>query len=857
MSTADQLLSIPRRLAGSIRPRSIRIRLLAILLVLALGPLALVGFMASSQGKRLLQESIGSNLEEVARAVVSSLDQKIEQRRQSVEALAIFPLVVQTAAAGSTAFPAERRAGLEAAELAYAARPWEENPVARTLLSQMLARVTEISEDLSQTLLTDQDGWVVAASGQTEDYYQADETWWFRAFSGGCGRTYVDDLEQDASVGDQVAGISVPVCMDSRVVGVLKSKVALSRILHMVTDLDLAGVARVWIIKNNGAAVAALDGNRLDRIEATDAKPAAEVARRIVGSVSGYLQASMADVPSVIGYASSTGAGQFHGLGWIILVVEPVSRAYAPVVRFQQITRALSALMVVLVLVVGIRASSHLTRPIRTSTQVAQAIAQGDLVHQVRRTGQEELDVLADGINVMTQNLRQMVGSIRRAAVEVETVSQIVASNSDRVLAGTQDQISQVEETTGLMTQADSSLEEVSRSLTGMVSATDQCSGSILEMDANIGEIVRSTEALSSTTDATLASVEEMVQSIKEVNGGVESLRSLAESSAASVSQMEAAIQRVEQIAQQTAQATDRAAGDAEVGRQAVDRTVAGMGEIERAASQTAVVIRRLTEQVGKIGGILQIIGDVADQTNQQALNASILAAQAGEHGGGFAVVATEIKELADRTARSTKEITLLIQSIQAGAREAGEAMAAGLVHVNDGVARSREAGDALEKILAGTRESSKMSREIVVAAADQASQSRQMTGAISRINDTTGRIASTTQQQSRGCSSILQASEQVRDLTALVRRAILDQRQASRRISDSVERITIMAKAIDTAGHRQKGLSESVVGAMVRIGTLSGEHVEALSEMHGVIRSLTTRAEDLRRQIARFRDDA
>jgi methyl-accepting chemotaxis protein len=308
-------------------------------------------------------------------------------------------------------------------------------------------------------------------------------------------------------------------------------------------------------------------------------------------------------------------------------------------------------------------------------------------------------------------------------------------------------------------------------------------------------------------------------------------------------------------MAGRTAEATDHAAADAEAGRVAVERTVAGMGGIEKSANQAAMVIRRLTEDVGKIGGILEIIQEVTDQTNLLALNASILAAQAGEHGKGFAVVATEIKELAERTARSTNEITDLIRSIQDGALEAGQAMANGIRHIDDGVARSREAGEALQKILDGTQESSQMTREIVDAATEHASQSRQMTSAIKRINETVTRIASTTQEQARGCTSILQASEQMRDLTALVRKAILDQKQGSRRISTSVEQINVMARAIDESGQRQKGLSERVVGAMGRIGSLSHGNVASLAEMDEAVRTLTQRAEELRGQISRFRD--
>lgn len=835
--------------------RSIRGRLLFLLLVLALTPMVLTGFLSGYYGKRLLQESIGSNFQKVARAVVSSVDQAIEQRRQAVADMAVFPSVQDLAARGRPELlrGSDPMAGLGAASRETA---WSEDPASREELSRMFRGLAERSPDLTSMILTDADGWVVAASSPPEALDRAGESWWFRARSGGCRRSYVDDLEFDAAIGDQVAAVTVPVCRDDEMFGVLRTKISLGRILHIISALDLEDVSQVWIINSNGAMVAAVEEMKLTRVNRESAQPAADVVRSIVGSRNGYLESTMAGVPSVIGFASSTGAGQFRGLGWIVLVVEPASSAYSAISRFQLLLGLISAVMVLLVILVGLRSADALTAPIRRSTAMAQAVARGNLNSTLAYSGQEELDRLADGLNGMTANLRRMVGSIRRASRDVNTTSRSLADSTTRVLSGSRDQISRVDETTRLMQQTEVAREQVSGSLAAMVTATDECSDSIHEMDTNISEIVNSTESLAGLTDTTLASVEQMVVSIKQVDRSAENLRVLTATTTAAVAGMEGSIQRVDSAALRTSEATERAAELAQAGEDAVERTISGIGEIETAAGRTADAIRHLTGQVGKIGGILSIIKDVTEQTNLLALNASILAAQAGEHGGGFAVVAAEIKELAERTACSTKEIAALIGTVQAGAQQAGAAMGEGMRHVNDGVARSREAGEALRQILDSTNQSARMTQEIVDAVTEHAAQSRTTTTVIKRLNETVTRIAAVTQEQASGCAAILNASEQMREQTTLVRRAIQEQKQGSRRISESVGRVTHMAREIDRAGEEQRQLSRGVVDAMEQIGSLSQEHVSSLVEIHDGVRALTEGAEELRKQVSLFDDD-
>ena len=141
---------------------------------------------------------------------------------------------------------------------------------------------------------------------------------------------------------------------------------------------------------------------------------------------------------------------------------------------------------------------------------------------------------------------------------------------------------------------------------------------------------------------------------------------------------------------------------DAEMGKEAVEATITGIHEIRRSSRITYEVINTLSERAADIGTILSVIDEVAEQTNLLALNAAIIAAQAGEHGKGFAVVADEIKELAERTSSSTREIAQVIKGVQDETQRAVEAINQAEKSIADGELLSQKSGEALTKIVTG-----------------------------------------------------------------------------------------------------------------------------------------------------------
>ena len=155
--------------------------------------------------------------------------------------------------------------------------------------------------------------------------------------------------------------------------------------------------------------------------------------------------------------------------------------------------------------------------------------------------------------------------------------------------------------------------------------------------------------------------------------------------------------------AQSTAVGADQAARSADrivsAGVKSVEKTISGMRAIADATDGVARRVQEMNESSRKIGTIIQTIDEIAERTNLLALNAAIEAARAGEHGRGFAVVADEVRKLAERAARSTQEITILIQNVQTTATQSTEAMASSRQRVQDGLAIAEETDRSLGEI--------------------------------------------------------------------------------------------------------------------------------------------------------------
>jgi len=387
--------------------------------------------------------------------------------------------------------------------------------------------------------------------------------------------------------------------------------------------------------------------------------------------------------------------------------------------------------------------------------------------------------------------------------------------------------------------RAQKSLARLSEHVDTLAVSADESSSSILEMSATNDEVAENITELTSSVRDMVSSIEEMAFSIREVATNIDALSLTAEETSSSMNEMDVSIDQVQSNANETARLSEEVARDAELGAEAILKTMGEIYRIKESSQEALGVINNLGSRIEAIGEILNVIDDVAEQTNLLALNAAIIAAQAGEHGKGFAVVADEIKDLAERAGASTKEIAELIKTIQSESKNAINAVEQGAENVDRGVEVSNEAERALKKILESSQKSTNMVRAIARATVEQAKGSRQVTDAISRIAETVQQIAAATAQQARGSELIMKSGEKMRTISQQVERSTQEQTRGGKQIAQAIESISGMVSELNQAQRNHAEGSKEALSGVERMSTAAETQKRALGDVLDIARDI------------------
>ncbi|MHC1697221.1 MAG: methyl-accepting chemotaxis protein [Geobacteraceae bacterium] len=507
-----------------------------------------------------------------------------------------------------------------------------------------------------------------------------------------------------------------------------------------------------------------------------------------------------------------------------------------------------------LLLLAAVSIALSLVRAISREAEFAKAIVEeGNLSDRLTVKSDDEIGDLAGSLNKLVGMLHDMVSKVDVSSLELSRISRTLSDASKKVVSGAEQSNARVAETSSAVTEINASIREVSHGIDGLSLSASENSSSVLEMAASVEEVALNVENLSQSVDDVSSSIIEMAAAIKHISDSVNGLIDSSTVTASSVIQMDSSIRQVEKSALDTTAISEEVRRDAEIGKVSVEATIKGMQEIKRSSHITHEVIVTLSEKASDIGTILSVINEVAEQTNLLALNAAIIAAQAGEQGKGFAVVADEIKELADRTSSSTREIEDLIQGVQEETKRAVEAINLAEKSIADGELLSQKSGVALGKIVSGVEMASEQVGEIARAAAEQAKGSQMIREAMEQVTDMIMQIANATQQQNKGSELIMTAVERMKVLTAQVRSSTREQSKVGSLIAGSTENITSMIQQIKRACDEQSRGSEQIVTAVEDIQKSTHENLSAAGTMEKAVNGLFQQVEVLKKEISTF----
>ena len=448
---------------------------------------------------------------------------------------------------------------------------------------------------------------------------------------------------------------------------------------------------------------------------------------------------------------------------------------------------------------------------LRVTGDLAPFIAEWNATWPDRCTSIDELSSIAESVRGLPSRLERTFGSIEDAT-----------SNQEEA----------VEETASLVANMKQSMQTIGERVEVLLQSSDASASSVLEMSSSIDEVAGNTATLHEVVEASTSSVHEMGASIRQVAQGAESVQEMAESTASSVIQMDRSVQEVSSNALEASSLTERAHSGATAGAEAVRKTITDIEQISSLTNEAKDRLGGLVSRISQIGNILAAIDEINDETKLLSLNAAIIAAQAGEQGKAFLVVANHVKTLSQRTASSTHDIESLIADIEIESSSAVRAMEAGIKAVAQGVERSRDAGTALVSIQEACRDASVRVGEIARATAEQSRSSKGVAESTQTTSTQIQQIGLAIQEQRRASESMLESAERALETCRHVHRSTDEQRQTSRQITIAISEIADMVRAIGEQTTVHARASESVSESVMHLlenARQSGSNIEPI----------------------------
>jgi methyl-accepting chemotaxis protein len=394
-------------------------------------------------------------------------------------------------------------------------------------------------------------------------------------------------------------------------------------------------------------------------------------------------------------------------------------------------TLIIGALALLVALGLALTLARHLTRRLVQLSRAAEALAEGDVDHELTVKGRDEVGRTAAALASMVDHLRDLADAADRVATGDLTVDVSPRSDRDRLGAAF----------AGLVAELRAAVSQMSRSATSVAGASALVASSSADAGRAVDEIARALGDVAAGT-------ERQVRSVTSARARTEQVADATTASA--------------HDAQETSRAADEARAAAGVGTATVARATEAMAAVRDASAEAGQAIRELGSKSQLIGGIVDTITAIAEQTNLLALNAAIEAARAGEQGRGFAVVAEEVRKLAEESRAAAKSIATLVSEIRSETERTVTIVEAGAERGELGASTVAEARDAFTRIAASIEVVSERVSEVSVAVEQIADGAAHVTNDIVEVASVAEQSSATVQQVSASAQETSASTQQI-----------------------------------------------------------------------------------------------
>jgi methyl-accepting chemotaxis protein len=457
-------------------------------------------------------------------------------------------------------------------------------------------------------------------------------------------------------------------------------------------------------------------------------------------------------------------------------------------------TFIIGGVIALLAIVMGFLITRTITTPLEKIKNAAIGIAEGDLNQQVDNRSKDEVGQMATAFQYMIIYLQDMAGVANTIAKNDLTASIKPKSDRDVLANAFVAMINSLRKAVSEINDSAANLSAASEQLAG---AANQAGQATNQISITVQQVAKGTADQATSVNLTASAVDQMGKAIDGVaKGAQEQSKAIARASEVTA-QINTAIQQVAGNAAAVTRDSAAATDAARSGTKTVEQTLQGMQSIKNKVGASAEKVAEMGRRSEEIGAIVETIEDIASQTNLLALNAAIEAARAGEHGKGFAVVADEVRKLAERSSQATKEIGGLIRGIQKTVSEAVTAMEEGSREVELGVESAKKSGSALSDILTAAEAVNIQATQAGEAAGQMNASAEELVSAVDSVSAVVEENTAATEEMAANSSEVTRSIESIASVSEENSASIEEVSASAEEMSAQVEEVTASAQSL------------------------------------------------------------